>query len=170
MRREFNFDEGGSAAVEFALIVPVLFTLILGIISLCNLYFSQSSLHTAAESAARYWAVSDAGWTVSGSCPTTTFTAPLNNSGATLPVSCTAGNTIGATTFLSPTAYAKKQYFGSVLTNLNYTVTTGQCAVSGNTFGGPGFIVSASGTYTFNAMFIQFPMTVATTACYPEIQ
>jgi Flp pilus assembly protein TadG len=160
-------DEGANAAVEFALVVPVMFTLVLGIISMCAMFFSQASMHMAAESTARYWAVSDAGWTISGNC---SFSAPLDNSSATIPVSCTAGNTVGSTTYVKPVTYAKSYYFGASMTGLTFTPSTGQCTASGGSFGGPGVIVAGSGTYNFNAMFVNLPIHVSTTACYPIIE
>jgi len=161
-------DEDASAAVEFALVVPVLFTLIFGIISMCAMYFSQASMHMAAERTARYWAVSDAGWSISSSC---SFSAPPGISPTpTLPVSCTAGNTVGSTTYVKPVTYAKSHYFGASMTGLTFTASTGQCTVAGGSFGGPGVIVAGSGTYNFNVMVLNLPIHVSTTACYPIVQ
>ncbi|HWD00582.1 MAG TPA: TadE/TadG family type IV pilus assembly protein [Candidatus Sulfopaludibacter sp.] len=161
MSVRFFRNESASAAVEFALIVPVLFTAILGTISICALYFSQSAMHTAAEWGARYWAVSDSGWTVSGGA----YTAPEGSSATTPPVS--------ATSFTSPYTvsaqnFAKQHYYGTVQTS--FTGSTGVCTQSVGTFGGPGFIMTATATYNFNAMFVNFPVSMSTTACYPEIQ
>jgi Flp pilus assembly protein TadG len=166
--RRFIFlrDERASAAVEFALVVPVLFALILGIISTSTMYYSQASMHQAAEWAARYWAVSDAGFTISSSC---TFSGPVGDSSATLPVGCTSANTVGGTTYIKPATYAQQHYLGANITGLTFTPTTGICTASG-TIGPPGMIVTATGTYNFNVMFLNIPVSMYTQACYPLIQ
>jgi Flp pilus assembly protein TadG len=163
VRRSFLREQAASAAVEFALVVPVLFTAILGIISTSALFYSESALHMATESAARYWAVNDAGWSISSSC---TFTAPVGTSGLTLPVGCTTADT----GYSKPAVYAKAHYFGVALTGLTFTPTTGICTSSSGTSGGPGVIVSATATYTFNALFVNYPVSMQTQACYPIIE
>lgn len=168
MRRRFLRDERASAAVEFALIVPVLFTCLLGIISTSAMYFSQASMHQAAEWTARYWAVSDSGWSISSSC---TFAAPSGSGLTTLPVGGTSGSCDAATAgYTKPSVYAKAHYFGVNLTSLAFTPSTGQCTTGGSTFGGPGVIVKATGTYNFNAMLVNIPVSMSTQACYPLIQ
>jgi Flp pilus assembly protein TadG len=165
MARKFLRDQAANAAVEFALVVPVLFTLILGIISTGALYFSQASMHDAAEWTARYWAVSDAGWTISSSC---TFAAPTTATGTpTLPVGCTTADT---PTFSTPQNYYISHYFGANLTGISYTKTTGVCTASGGSYGAPGVIFGVSGTYHFNAMFLNIPVSLQTQACYPIIE
>ncbi|HEY2481463.1 MAG TPA: TadE family protein [Caulobacteraceae bacterium] len=161
MKADYLRAQGANAAVEFALIVPVLFTLVLGIISGSALYFSQASMHMAAEAAARYWAVSDAGWSISSSC---TFSAPVGTSGLTLPVGCT---TAGAG-YSTPAVYAKSRYFGAFVPT--FTPSTGECTTAGGTLGGPGVIVAGSETFNFNAMFANLRIPLATTACYPLIE
>jgi Flp pilus assembly protein TadG len=49
----------GAAAVEFALIVPVLLILVFGIMEFSRLYNEQISLSNAARSAARVMAISN---------------------------------------------------------------------------------------------------------------
>ncbi|HEY1560725.1 MAG TPA: TadE family protein [Caulobacteraceae bacterium] len=167
MCRSLLREEAASAAVEFALVVPVLFTAILGIISTSALYFSGSALHMAAESAARYWAVSDSGWSISSSC---TFTAPVGTSGLSLPVACTKAGTDTGDGYFDPATYAQKHYFGVALTGLTFTPSTGNCTSSSGTYGGPGVIVSATATYTFNALFVNYPVSLQSQACYPIIE
>jgi Flp pilus assembly protein TadG len=49
--------ESGSAAVEFALVIPPFIMLILGILSACLAVFTAASLHYAVEGAARCYSV-----------------------------------------------------------------------------------------------------------------
>jgi len=56
--RAFLQQAGGSAAAEFALLVPVFALLVLGIFNFCALVYASSSLHWAVEQAARCAAVS----------------------------------------------------------------------------------------------------------------
>jgi Flp pilus assembly protein TadG len=44
----------GSAAIEFAIIAPVLLTLIMGILQLGILFYANAGLHQAVEAGARY--------------------------------------------------------------------------------------------------------------------
>jgi len=164
MKAGYLREPGANAAVEFALVVPVLFTLILGIISMSTIYFSQAAMHMAAENAARYWAVSDSGWSITSSC---VFAAPPGSS-PTQPVGCTAATTDTADNYVTPSDRAKSFYFGAP--GVTFTATTGLCTSSGGTVGGPGVIVAGSATYNFNAMFVNLPVNMATTACYPIVQ
>jgi Flp pilus assembly protein TadG len=52
-RSSYARDEQGSAAVEFALLVPVTLLLLLGIFHLCFVTYAAGSLHWAVEQAAR---------------------------------------------------------------------------------------------------------------------
>jgi len=52
-RSSYARDEQGSAAVEFALLVPVTLVLLLGIFHLCFVTYAAGSLHWAVEQAAR---------------------------------------------------------------------------------------------------------------------
>ena len=56
MRRAPVFLHGqqGSAAVEFALVIPVMMFLIFGVINLCVILYAGTNLHSAVEQAARY--------------------------------------------------------------------------------------------------------------------
>ena len=56
MSRSPSFLHGqqGSAAVEFALVIPVLLFLILGVINLSMIVYAGTNLHSAVEQAARY--------------------------------------------------------------------------------------------------------------------
>lgn len=46
-------DEAGQAMVEFALVVPLVFALLFGVITICFLGFQNSSLHNAASAGSR---------------------------------------------------------------------------------------------------------------------
>ncbi len=97
--------------------------------------------------------------------------AQANITGLSLPVGGTSGTCDAATAgYTKPSVYAKAHYFGAALTSLTFTPTTGVCAASGSTLGGPGVIVSATGTYNFNAMFVNIPVHMSTQACYPLVQ
>jgi len=65
-------DQRGSAAAEFALLLPVFALLVLGIFHFCALVYASSSLHWAVEQAARCAAVSRLNTGLS--CGTTTST------------------------------------------------------------------------------------------------
>jgi Flp pilus assembly protein TadG len=53
-RASFVNDQGGAAAVEFALATPVLAFLIFGSINLCMVLYSVVTIQSAVEQAARY--------------------------------------------------------------------------------------------------------------------
>lgn len=52
--RRFLRDRSGVAVLEFALVVPVLFAMLLGIAALGILFLAQAGLRSAVEDAARY--------------------------------------------------------------------------------------------------------------------
>jgi Flp pilus assembly protein TadG len=151
--------ETGSAALDFALIAPVFFILLFGIIAGCALYFSQASMHMAAEAAARYWAVSDSGWTISSGA----MVAPAGSGLSTPPVSASSAST----GFTSAQDYAKRTYLGVPMASSQpFTASLGTCGSSGS----PGFVVTASTSYGFTVGFWSLNVPVATSACYPVIQ
>ncbi len=55
--REWSREKHGSAMTEFALTLPLLLTLVLGLVYGSLMVFSYSSLHFAAEEAARCFAI-----------------------------------------------------------------------------------------------------------------
>lgn len=55
--RKFRTDEGGALIVEFALIVPILFFLVFGIVDFGRAYFTLNNLAAAVREGARYGAV-----------------------------------------------------------------------------------------------------------------
>lgn len=57
LRRRPERNESGAAAVELALILPVLLTIVLGIIEFGYLFFVQASVSGAARDAVRVYAI-----------------------------------------------------------------------------------------------------------------
>src|SRR6185437_5847702 len=55
--RDFRADERGALIVEFALIVPILFFLVFGIVDCGRAYFTMNNLAAAVREGARYGAV-----------------------------------------------------------------------------------------------------------------
>lgn len=55
--RRLGRDERGALVVEFALIVPILFFIVFGIVDFGRAYFTMNSLATAVREGARYGAV-----------------------------------------------------------------------------------------------------------------
>ena len=91
-------QERGAAAVEFALILPVLLLLVLGIMEFSRLYNEQISLTNAARSAARVMAISnDQGEAVAAAIDGSPSLNPPITSVSFSPASCTPGGTMTAT-------------------------------------------------------------------------
>jgi Flp pilus assembly protein TadG len=57
---KFRRDDRGAAMVEFAIVVPLLFTLVFGIVDIGRAYFLYNNLTNAAREGARYGAVQPA--------------------------------------------------------------------------------------------------------------
>lgn len=53
--KELRLDRCGGAAVEFAILAPVLFTMLLGIIEMGRMFYVRQALEYATEQAARYY-------------------------------------------------------------------------------------------------------------------
>ena len=90
----------GAAAVEFALIVPVLLILVFGIMEFSRLYNEQISLSNAARSAARVMAISnDQGQAVSAAIGGAPALNPAISSGQVSfnPSACATGGTMTVT-------------------------------------------------------------------------
>jgi Flp pilus assembly protein TadG len=95
-------SERGAAAVEFALVVPVLLLLLLGIIEFGRAYNTQISLTHAARETARYMVIYDNGtnsattWTAASSAGRNAAPS-LKGADMTfsaVPANCTAGTTL----------------------------------------------------------------------------
>ena len=90
-------SDRGAAAVEFALIIPVLLLLVFGIIEFARLYNEQISLTNAARSAARVMAISnDQGEALSAAIQASPSLDPGLGAGniAFSPAACAAGGTM----------------------------------------------------------------------------
>ena len=96
-RRSGRRSERGAAAVEFALIIPVLLLLVFGVIEFSRLYNEQISLTGAARSAARVMAIgNNQGQAVTAAINAAPGLNPLISSGQVSfsPAACTAGGTM----------------------------------------------------------------------------
>jgi Flp pilus assembly protein TadG len=69
-------EDQGNAAVEFALILPVLMTILFGALKFCVALNQQVTLNQAVDAAARYVSVCRAGCPASGSTPSATTYGP----------------------------------------------------------------------------------------------
>ena len=102
-KRSWLKDADGGSATEFAMVVPVFFALVFAVIHLSFVMWTETSLHWAAETAARCASVNAPLGTMSGGCAT--------------------GNAITATSVQS---YAVTQYHGPNLSP-TFTYTTPTC-------------------------------------------
>ncbi|MET0887750.1 MAG: TadE family protein [Mycetocola sp.] len=100
MKRLRSRDDRGAAAVEFALILPVLLILVLGIVEFGRAYNVQISLSQAAREGAREMAIHN---DVGAARATAISAAPSVNPAITAgqiavsPASCTTGGTVTVT-------------------------------------------------------------------------
>src|SRR5262245_28741698 len=53
--KDLRLDRRGGAAVEFAILAPVLFTMLLGIVEMGRMFYVRQALEYATEQAARYY-------------------------------------------------------------------------------------------------------------------
>ncbi|GAA2037137.1 hypothetical protein GCM10009819_22170 [Agromyces tropicus] len=93
-------NERGAAAVEFALIIPVLVLLVLGIMEFSRLYNQQISLSNAARAASRVMAISnDSGAAVTAAIQAAPSLNPGLGAGniAFSPGTCTSGAVMSVT-------------------------------------------------------------------------
>ena len=58
-------DRGGVAAIEFVIVAPLLFTLLLGIVDVGRMFYVRQTLEYATEQAARYYALNPTSSTLS---------------------------------------------------------------------------------------------------------
>lgn len=113
----FLDEERGSSVTEFALLIPVFALILLGTIQMMFMVYSSSTLHYAAEQAAR--------------C------AVVSKSYATAPV---GDPSLGCQTKSSTSSYATSIYSGPHLTSLAFTATEnatcgGRKVVGAGTYG-----------------------------------
>ncbi|MCL3838780.1 TadE family protein [Aeromicrobium duanguangcaii] len=121
-RRSRRVRERGVAAVEFALIVPILMTIVIGIVEFGWAYNFRTQLNNATQIAARSYAI-DRDWNVAranvtGLAPTAAVTKTINCTAAT------AGSPVTVTTTV--TRRSLTNLFGA---NFTYTVRgVSQCS------------------------------------------
>jgi Flp pilus assembly pilin Flp len=118
--RTFRRNESGASALEFALILPIFVTMIIGGMFLADLAFASTSLHYAVQEAARCAGVKT---TICSDSATTVAYAQKRYSGPDFGETFSyaknaCGHTVTATgTFVVPTG----------LTNLNVPLTAAAC-------------------------------------------
>ena len=113
MRPKRNARESGAAAVEFALILPVLVLMIVGMIEFSRLYNVQISLSNAAREGARVMAIyNDSGQASSAAVAAAPELSPALTSGevSISPGTCTSGQTV--TVSITHTVPFITDYFG----------------------------------------------------------
>ncbi|MDO9377766.1 MAG: TadE/TadG family type IV pilus assembly protein [Nocardioidaceae bacterium] len=83
----------GAAAVEFALIAPILMMMVLGIVEFGSLYKTNITMTNAAMTAARSFAAGDSSTSVAArtSTATTVARSASERPSATVAISCTTG-------------------------------------------------------------------------------
>ncbi|MDP5225763.1 MULTISPECIES: TadE/TadG family type IV pilus assembly protein [Arthrobacter] len=89
--------ERGAAAVEFALVIPLLLALIVGILEVSHLYNSQILLTNAAREAARTLAISPHSQSAAVSAANSAYPAGIDPAGSSIPASCTEGSPVNVT-------------------------------------------------------------------------
>jgi Flp pilus assembly protein TadG len=101
MQDAHDRKDRGSVAVEFALVLPILATLLIGVIEFGNAYGAQLTITNAAREAARAMAVQNSPTVAKGAAVTaaSALTRPsLTTSQVTVsPAACTAGGTATVT-------------------------------------------------------------------------
>jgi Flp pilus assembly protein TadG len=138
----FLAGERGAGAAEFALVLPGLIFLLLGLINTFLMIYAWINLASSAEQAARYAAVS-----YHASC--TTPGQPWTG--------CTA------LTQTQVSTYAGQHYTGPSLTKTYTYTTTGTCGAGGNT----GNNVAATASYRFYYGFGTISVPINGSACFP---
>ena len=109
-------NDRGAAAVEFALILPLLVLLIMGLIEFSLLFNTQISLTNAAREGARVMAIhNDPALAKSATISAATSVQPAVSTGniTVSPSTCTAGSTVTVT--ISYNATLLTGYFGITL-------------------------------------------------------
>jgi Flp pilus assembly protein TadG len=112
MRFHDRRGERGAAAVEFALILPVLILLVLGLIEFSRVYNIQISLSNAAREGARTMAVENS-LPIARSAAPSISPAVSNAQIAINPTTCTAGATVDVT--ISYNVSLMTGFFGATL-------------------------------------------------------
>jgi len=101
MQDAHDRKDRGSVAVEFALVLPILATLLIGVIEFGNAYGAQLTITNAAREAARTMAVQNSTTAAKGAAVTASsaLTRPALTAGqvAVSPAACAAGGTTTVT-------------------------------------------------------------------------
>jgi Flp pilus assembly protein TadG len=100
MRLHGHRSERGAAAVEFALVLPVLILLVLGLIEFSRVYNIQISLSNAAREGARSMAIlNNAGTAKNAAIAAAPSVTPAISTGqiAITPTTCTSGGNVSVT-------------------------------------------------------------------------
>ncbi|TDW30408.1 TadE/TadG family type IV pilus assembly protein [Cryobacterium psychrophilum] len=117
MRLRNQRGERGAAAVEFALILPVLLLLVLGVIEFSRVYNVQISLSNAAREGARTMAIHNnpvqARSAASLAAPSVTSPALTAGNVTVSPTDCAAGSTVTVTIHYD--VHLMTGYFGPTL-------------------------------------------------------
>jgi Flp pilus assembly protein TadG len=110
-------ERKGTAAVEFAFLLPVFLLMLLGIIEFGRLLWTQSSLQNAVEAAARYAAIN---YPTCGSTSQTTSYAASETFGQSIPASdfaltcATCGTQVTATLSFTPVVPALLPFLNNI--------------------------------------------------------
>lgn len=80
-------DERGGAVLEFAILAPVLFTLLIGIVEMGRMFYIRQALEYATETAARYYMLNPT--TASSNVTTTLQSTMAGGMGSSVSVSYT---------------------------------------------------------------------------------
>jgi Flp pilus assembly protein TadG len=136
--RAYLRAQQGASTAEFAMVLPILLLLVLGLIHFGMLLFTATQLHWATEDAARCASVS---------------------------LKCRVGEaTGGAVTTATVQAWAAKRYHGLAAATFTYSAT-GTCSQTGGTPNGR--LVTGSATYNINTGVFAKAMPLSASACFP---
>lgn len=115
-------DERGGAAIEFAVLAPVLFSLVLGAIDLGRMFYVRQALAYATEQAARYYMVNP---TAASSAVTTYLKGQMaGGMGSSVSVSYTDTTSCNSNSAVTCTQIAASYTFSFVAGYLGLASTT----------------------------------------------
>lgn len=101
-----SLDQRGAAAIEFAVVLPLLMLLAFGLIDLGRAVWIQSTLNYAAQAAARCTAINSA------TCPTlASYAYGLSGVTVTATATCTITNSTGTSLGVKASASVPFRYF-----------------------------------------------------------
>jgi Flp pilus assembly protein TadG len=136
--RAYLRAEQGASTAEFAMVLPILLLLVLGLIHFGMLLFTATQLHWATEDAARCASVS---------------------------LQCRVGQvSTGAVNTTTVRAWAAKRYHGLAVATFDYS-PSGTCSQTGGTPNGR--LVTATATYNINTGIFAKAVPLSASACFP---